>query len=123
MYLIITEGLCAHMFKADSRLTSGMRWLTTDRTNGMHQLVRSILVTVQIMGKDEQMDPDTWRTKLVFAGAQLVYTLIAFAVAFAVAQSAWIHLTFVLSMVLTSVAFGFSAAPKDWYAPSSYALP
>ena len=54
-----------------------MRWITRDRRGGMYRLCKTVLCAAGLMAPAEEFDERTWRTKLTFWGAQLVYTLLS----------------------------------------------
>ena len=52
------------------------RHLASDSSNGVHQLVLSLLRGAGVMASEEVFDADTLKTKLTMVGAQLVYTVL-----------------------------------------------
>jgi len=75
-YLFITEYLIADVLAADKELTTSLRHLAKDKKNGMNLLVTSLLRKSGILTKGEEFDPETWKTKIVFIVAQMVFTLL-----------------------------------------------
>eukprot|EP00092_Neocalanus_flemingeri_P035911 GFUD01039100.1.p1 GENE.GFUD01039100.1~~GFUD01039100.1.p1 ORF type:complete len:319 (-),score=59.52 GFUD01039100.1:422-1378(-) len=76
VYLVIIELVLAGKIRKDPELVFSLRYLATDKNNGMHQLVTSIMRTLGVMGREEVFNPETAKTKIIFIVAQLVYTLI-----------------------------------------------
>ena len=76
LYLVTTELVLADMMRADPEITSSLRYLASDTSNGMHQLVTTLMRRLGVMGPQEVFNADTVKTKLIFLTAQLVYTLI-----------------------------------------------
>lgn len=42
----------------------------------MHQVVLSIMRKLRLFKKDETFDPTTFKTKIIFMGSQVVYTMV-----------------------------------------------
>lgn len=61
---------------ADPDLQTSLRWLTTAPKNPLHIAVLGIARKTGVMGRDEAFDPKTAKTKIIFMGSQLVYTVV-----------------------------------------------
>jgi len=77
LYYLKTEVVDAPKLNADPRLATSLRWLAGDSKSAMALSVRNGLRAVGIMRPNEEFDATTLKTKLVFMGAQLVYTVAA----------------------------------------------
>ena len=75
LYIAKTEAFDAAKLARDPSLLTSMRWITRDRRGGMYRLCKTVLCAAGLMAPAEEFDERTWRTKLTFWGAQLVYTL------------------------------------------------
>ena len=107
-YYVKTEIVDRSKFEADATLTTSLRWLTTDTKNPMHRLVRTILRSVGIMGPTEVFDPSTTKTKVLFMGTQLIYTLLTILPVFVLYSSLYIHLFLLLTLLTLSLWNGSS---------------
>lgn len=75
MYLVATEYLFKPQLDADPELTTSLRYLSQDKKNPARKLVNKVCVQLKVLRKDEEMDPDQWKTKIIFVVSQLVYTI------------------------------------------------
>jgi len=75
-YLFITEYILADMLAADQEITTSLRHLAQDKKNGMYILVTSICKKTGFFAAEEVFDSESWKTKIVFLLAQLIYTLV-----------------------------------------------
>ena len=57
---------------ADKDLVTSVRWLSMDKKNGFRNLSVSLLKSVGLMKPGEDLDPESVKTKIVFAVCQLV---------------------------------------------------
>lgn len=60
----------------DPQLITSMRYLATDRKNGMHILVTKVARTIGVFAKDEVFNSRTLKTKIIFVVAQVLFTLV-----------------------------------------------
>ena len=77
LYIAKTEAFDAAKLARDPSLLTSMRWITRDRRGGMYKLCKAVLCSAGLMAPADEFDERTWRTKLTFWGAQLVYTLLS----------------------------------------------
>ena len=57
---------------ADKDLITSVRWLSMDKKNGFRNLSVNLLKSVGLMKPGEDLDPESVKTKMVFAACQLV---------------------------------------------------
>ena len=57
---------------ADKDLITSVRWLSMDKKNGFRNLSVNLLKSVGLMKPGEDLDPESVKTKMVFAVCQLV---------------------------------------------------
>ena len=57
---------------ADKGLITSVRWLSMDKKNGFRNLSVKLLKSGGLMSPGEDLDPDSVKTKIVFAVSQLV---------------------------------------------------
>ena len=57
---------------ADKDLITSVRWLSMDKKNGFRNLSVNLLKSVGLMKPGEDLDPESVKTKIVFAVCQLV---------------------------------------------------
>eukprot|EP00095_Tigriopus_kingsejongensis_P004040 maker-scaffold5_size1054832-snap-gene-5.7 protein:Tk04040 transcript:maker-scaffold5_size1054832-snap-gene-5.7-mRNA-1 annotation:"Protein of unknown function DUF2838" len=74
-YLLATEYLFKPQLDADPELTTSLRYLSQDKKNPARKLVKNVCVKINVLRKDEELDPDTWKTKIIFVVSQLAYTI------------------------------------------------
>lgn len=61
---------------ADPEIQTSLRWLTTSPSNAMHKIVLFLMRKVRMFKADETFDPKTFKTKMIFMGSQLVFTIV-----------------------------------------------
>jgi hypothetical protein len=76
LYYYKTEVLDRSRLDRDPRLVTSLRWLSRDKKNGMHRLVRGLMVRWGVMAKNEEFAPESVKTKVIFMASQLVYTAV-----------------------------------------------
>lgn len=81
---------------ADPDIQTSLRWLTTTPKNPLHRVVLWLMRSVGVMRKDEIFDPSKTKTKMIFMGSQLVYTVVVS-----------IPTPFLYNSKMASVAFAF----------------
>eukprot|EP00090_Calanus_glacialis_P024964 TRINITY_DN38778_c0_g1_i1.p1 TRINITY_DN38778_c0_g1~~TRINITY_DN38778_c0_g1_i1.p1 ORF type:complete len:246 (-),score=64.68 TRINITY_DN38778_c0_g1_i1:130-795(-) len=75
-YLLCTEVLLFHKMEEDPQLITSMRYLATDKKNGMYILVTKVARSIGVFAKDEVFNPKTMKTKVIFVVAQVLFTLV-----------------------------------------------
>lgn len=78
LYFIKTEINDKAKLDADPEIQTSLRFLTMDRHNPMHQMVRQLMVQIGVMKKGESFDHSTLKTKVIFMSSQLAYTAVTF---------------------------------------------
>ena len=76
VYLFLTEHVLADYIRSDPEIIISMRYLARDKKNVMHKLVKRISRRLGIMGKDEDYQPESLKTKAIFLVAQFLYTML-----------------------------------------------
>lgn len=61
---------------ADPDIQTSLRWLTTSPKNPMHKIVLFLMRKCRLFKKDETFDPRTIKTKTIFMGSQMVFTVV-----------------------------------------------
>lgn len=77
LYYVKTEVADARKLNADPSLATSLRWLAGDTKGAMAGAVRRLLRAAGAMRPDEDFDATTLKTKFIFMGAQLAYTVAA----------------------------------------------
>ena len=67
---------CRKQLSGDKDLITSLRWLAVDKKNGFRNLCIKLLLKLGIAEPGEELDPDSVKTKIVFATLQLIYTLV-----------------------------------------------
>lgn len=75
-YIFVTGVLLSKKLKDDPDLITSVRYLTRDKKNPLKLLIVKILMQLNMMKKDDVLDPDDIKSKLIFAIVQLIYTAI-----------------------------------------------
>jgi len=73
-YIFVTGVLLSKKLKEDPDLITSVRYLTRDKKNPLKLLIVKILMQLNMMKKDDVLDPDDIKSKLIFAIVQLIYT-------------------------------------------------
>eukprot|EP00629_Pelagomonadales_sp_RCC1024_P012005 CAMPEP_0119282530 /NCGR_PEP_ID=MMETSP1329-20130426/26910_1 /TAXON_ID=114041 /ORGANISM="Genus nov. species nov., Strain RCC1024" /LENGTH=381 /DNA_ID=CAMNT_0007283191 /DNA_START=95 /DNA_END=1237 /DNA_ORIENTATION=+ len=107
LYILKTEWLDAEYIR-ESGDTTALRWLTEDTRNGMNRLCRFVMVKLGGMEPGELFDYRQLKTKLIFWGGQLCYTLVTLAPAPLFWRYRLLHLCTLLFMYTTAIYNGAS---------------
>merc|ERR1711915_391363 len=75
-YWLITEVALKSYLAEDPQLITSLRYLTKDKKNGFRNLCMFLLQKIGVNREDEDLDPDSLKTKATFGGIQLIYTII-----------------------------------------------
>jgi hypothetical protein len=78
-YFMKTEVIDVKKLDANPQMQTSLRWLTTDKKNTMTKLTLKFCKKIRLFKSDEDFDPKSFKTKMVFMTCQLVYTFITFA--------------------------------------------
>ena len=103
LYLLCTEVIFGEKLAADPSIVTSLRWLSTARSNSMHQLVRYLLRQVRVIEPDEEFDPSTFKTKFFFVLAQFIYTILCMIPAGLLYQSWNLNIAWMLVTLLAAV--------------------
>lgn len=76
LYFIKTEVADKPKLDADPDIQTSLRWLTTSPKNPMHKIVLYLMRKCRLFKKDETFDPKTMKTKAIFMGSQMVFTVV-----------------------------------------------
>ncbi|CAB1111367.1 unnamed protein product [Ectocarpus sp. CCAP 1310/34] len=76
LYFFKTEIADKPKLDADPEIQTSLRWLTTSPSNPMHKIVLALMRKIGMFKKDETFDPTTFKTKMIFMGSQLVFTVL-----------------------------------------------
>ena len=74
-YLIKTEFIDKEKFESHPEIPTSLRWLAQDTKNELSRFVLRSLRNIGIFSKNEDYNPKSLKTKLVFVGCQLILTL------------------------------------------------
>ncbi|XRB09233.1 glycerophosphocholine acyltransferase [Pycnococcus provasolii] len=96
LYLIKTEVIDSSKLAADPSLSTSLRWVASDSRMTMHRVGLRLSRKMRIMRHDENFDPTSIKTKLIFCWWQLVYTFFTLLPVIIFYQSFWIHTAFML---------------------------
>jgi len=75
-YIFVTGVLLSKKLKDDPDLITSVRYLTRDKKNPLKLLIVKILLGLNLMKKDDVLDPDDIKSKIIFAIVQLIYTAV-----------------------------------------------
>jgi len=78
LYHLATEVVWKSRLDGDPDLLTSLRYLASNEKNFMTNLALKFSRKLCIMGVDEKFDTNSWKTKLVFAAAHMVYTVALF---------------------------------------------
>ena len=109
-YWFITEILLRRQLSEDKDLVTSIRWLSMDKKNGFRNLCIKMLVRLGVAEPGEELDPDSLKTKVVFAVLQFLYTLIT------ILPTSFLYSSYRLSCVYLVFIFGWGT----WNGASYY---
>lgn len=78
LYLIKTEMLDKATLDGDPSIKTSFRWLVIDTRSGLHIAVKAACRKLGILHGRENFEVGSTKTKLVFVGAQLGYTMLCY---------------------------------------------
>lgn len=77
LYLWRTEVKDKARLSANPQLITSLRWLSTDTSNPMFVALKALAIKCNMFGPDEvPMDSSLLKTKLIFVGAQFIFTVL-----------------------------------------------
>ena len=109
-YWFITEILLRKQLAEDKDLITSIRWLSMDKKNGFRNLCVKMLQSLGVAEAGEELDPDSLKTKVVFAISQFIYTLIT------ILPTSFLYSSYRLSCVYLVLIFGWGT----WNGASYY---
>ena len=81
---------------ADPDIQTSLRWLTTSPKNPMHKIVLYVMRKCRLFKADETFDPRTIKTKSIFMGSQMVFTVVVSLPTPLLYNSKWTSITLAL---------------------------
>ena len=79
LYFVKTEIIDAPLLDADPSIPTSLRWISADVKHPMNRLFTFLMRKLGIMRRDELFDAKTLKTKIIFMGGQLLYTIVTMA--------------------------------------------
>lgn len=76
LYILKTEIIDRRHMKADPSIQTSLRWLTRDKKNALHRVAKTVCRTIGVLKPDEDFQPESLKTKLVFWVGQLLFMLV-----------------------------------------------
>eukprot|EP00301_Raphidiophrys_heterophryoidea_P023374 c7287_g1_i1.p1 GENE.c7287_g1_i1~~c7287_g1_i1.p1 ORF type:complete len:420 (-),score=73.92 c7287_g1_i1:11-1270(-) len=108
LYLLKTEVLDRAKFEADPTLQSSLIWMASDTKNPTANFVLMVMRKIGYFAPTERYNSRELKTKMVFVGAQFVYTFFCFLPTPLLYRYFWAHCLFVLWLVGVVVHNGAS---------------
>ena len=96
--------------KLDSRpdLLTSLRWMSSDRKNFFAKFVLRICKKLRLLKSDEHFDSNKIKTKLIFMGAQFIYSVVTFIPTVILYNSQICHALFIIFIFIASAFNGAS---------------
>ena len=96
--------------KLDSRpdLLTSLRWMSSDKKNFFAKFVLGICKRLGFLKLDEHFDSNTMKTKMIFMGAQFIYSVVTFLPTLILYNSQLCHGLFIIFIFLASAFNGAS---------------
>ena len=104
LYYCKTEVMDKPFLDKNPEVVTSLRWLATDKKNGMARMVLRLCRRLRIFGPTEDYNPSEFKTLLVFMGAQFVYTVVTMLPATFIYSSKKIQLAFI-TFIFTCVVY------------------
>ncbi|CAK4073476.1 unnamed protein product [Aphanomyces euteiches] len=108
LYFAKTEVVDREKLDARPDLLTSLRWLTTDKKNGFSLFVLAICRQIGVMGRTEEYDPKTTKTKIIFVTGQFVYTFCTFLPTILIFRSHFLHCLYIQFIFAAAVHNGAS---------------
>jgi hypothetical protein len=106
LYFLKTEVIDKKKLDDDLEIQTSLRMLSTDRKNAFTRAVLSIYRSIGIMGTNEEFEPTSIKTKIIFMFTQFVYTIVTFIPAPFLYESKTAHLIYIAFVFWISTYFG-----------------
>ena len=106
LYFVKTEILDTYKLDTDPSYITSLRWLSKDTKNIVTKLTRDVMRKVGILGPNESFDSNSYKTKFIFMGTQLFYTILTFLPAYVLFMSEIANLTFIILLFTFSTFYG-----------------
>lgn len=107
-YFIKTEVVDKEKLDRRPELLTSLRWLSKDMKNALANSVVNVCKRLRIYGYDEEPDPTSVKTKLVFIFSQFLYTLFTFIVTPPLYFSHAVNLGYIITIFTISIYNGAS---------------
>eukprot|EP00667_Euglena_gracilis_P009576 EG_transcript_9728 len=78
LYILKTEVSCRALLRQDRSIATSVRWLAADRSHPLNVLTTRVCRRCGVLRPEEELDAETWKTKVIFWAVQLLYTLLTF---------------------------------------------
>jgi hypothetical protein len=76
LYILKTEVMDRQIMKDNPDIQTSLRWLTRDSKNAMHKVTKKVCRSIGVLGAEEDFDPESLKTKIVFWIGQLLFIII-----------------------------------------------
>ena len=106
LYFVKTEILDTYKLDQDPSYITSLRWLSKDTKNAMAKLTRDVMRMIGVMKPTENFDSNSYKTKFIFMGTQLAYTVLTFLPAYLLFISETANMLFIIMIFTVSVFYG-----------------
>lgn len=106
MYLVYTEIHVKHRIQQDPGELNSLRWMVRAGKGPLHDLSLACARTVGLLKKEEGLDSENWRTKVIFVFMQFVYTILTILPTKYFYENYVAHGIFLLTMLAGAVWYG-----------------
>lgn len=107
-YLFVTEWWLAAKLSKNPNLRTSLRYLSQNKKNGMHCMVKQACRSVGIFTKTEEFNYKEMKTLVIFCSAQFMYTLLTIVPTPFLYYSYHAHLAFCLGILVIGIYNGAS---------------
>mmetsp|Transcript_7355 Transcript_7355/g.12365 ORF Transcript_7355/g.12365 Transcript_7355/m.12365 type:complete len:524 (-) Transcript_7355:138-1709(-) len=104
LYYYKTEVKDKAFLDADKDMVTSLRYLASDKKNGMARFVLKVCRRMGIFAKDEDYNPAELKTLMVFMGTQFIYTLVTMLPVSFLFNSFLLHVGFII-FIFTCVVY------------------
>ncbi len=98
-YLFVTEVAFRQAFVSDKELTNSLRHMTRDERSMGARFIKMLGRTIGVYDPDESLNPDDFKTKVLFVITQFLYTVLS------LAPTPWVFKSFWLALAYLGVIF------------------
>jgi hypothetical protein len=103
LYIVKTEIVDRQRMKEDPSIVTSLRWITRDTKNPMHQLAKRVCRSIGVLTPNEEFEPESLKTKMVFWIGQLLFmilTILPVPLLFRYQTASTAYVLFILSSVI-----------------------